>query len=296
MINYFIEKFGVISAVGGSIDNIAKGAVGSIDNIAKGGLGSLDNIAKGGLGSLDNIGKGGLGSLDNIGKGLGGNLDNIGKGLGGSADNIGKGLGGSVDNIGKGLGGNVDNIGKGLGGNADNIGKGLGGSADNLAGGTDNLVKNLDDVGQVSDDAVKKVDNAIKNSPDDLVTKSKGILAQAGDAAFDFAKKHPLLAAAGLTASGVAIYAAANNISFAQATGQLTNSIGTNVIKPIAESVGTLAGAAVSVGVNDVAGPLLAPIWKAFGEIFSNFKKPLIIIGVILVLIILYKIYNFINN
>ena len=237
--------------------------VGSIDNIAKGAIGSIDNIAKGGIGSIDNLAKGGLGSLDNIGKGLGGSLDNVGKGIGGSADNLGKGLSGS---------------------------------ADNLAGGADNLVKNIDDVGKVSDDAVKNVDNAIKSSPDELVTKSKGILSQAGDAALDFAKKHPLLAAAGLTASGVAIYAAANNMSFAQATGQLTNSVGTNVIKPIAESVGTLAGAAVNVGVNDVAGPILTPIWNAIKEIFNGFRTPLIIIGVILALIIIYKIYNFINN
>jgi hypothetical protein len=225
-----------------------------------------------------------------IGKDVG--LD-VGKGIGKDiAIDIGKGVGKDIGlDVGKGIGKDIGlDVGKGIGKDVGlDVGKGIGKDV-GLDVGKDVSKVAATDAGK---DAVV---DAVKNSPEALVKESKSILSQAGDAAVDFAKKNPMLAAAGFTASGVAIYAAANHISFAEATGQLTNSVGTNVIKPIAESVGTLAGSVVSVGVNDVAGPILAPIWNSAKEIFSAFKTPLIIIGVILVLIIIYKIYNFINN
>jgi hypothetical protein len=221
----------------------------------------------GGAADLGKIGKIGddLGSIGKIGDDLGG----IGK--------IGDDLGG-IGKIGDDLGG-IGKIGDNLGGTVGKIGDDLGGTG-----------------GKISDDTLKTVDDAIKNSPDELVAKSKSILAQAGESATNFAKKHPILTGVGLTAGGVAIYAAATNKSFDQSVRELTNSVGTNVIRPISESVSNLAGTVLEVGARDVGQPLLGPIWDAIKEFFNAFKIPLIIIGVILVLIIIYKIYNFVNN
>jgi hypothetical protein len=220
-----------------------------------------------------------IGGATDLGR-IGGDLGGIGK-IGGDLGGIGK-IGGDLGGIGKigdDLGGTVGKIGDDLGGTVGKIGDDLGGTG-----------------GKISDDALKTVDDAIKNSPDELVTKSKSILAQAGESATNFAKKHPILTAAGLTAGGVAIYAAATNKSFDQAVKELTNSVGTNVIRPISESVSNLAGTVLQVAGRDIGQPLFGPIWDAIKDFFNAFKTPLIIIGVILALIIIYKIYNFVNN
>jgi len=229
-----------------------------------------------------------------IGKGVGKDIGlDIGKGIGKDIGlDIGKGIGKDIGlDVGKGIGKDVGlDVGKGIGKDVGlDVGKGIGKDV-GLDVGKDVSKVAATDAGK---DAVV---DAVKNSPEALVKESKSILSQAGDAAVDFAKKHPRLTAAGLTASGVAIYAAANHISFNEATSQLTNSVGTNVIKPIAESVGTLAKSALNIATNDIAKPVLEPFWDAIKEFFNAFKTPLIIIGVILVLIIIYKIYNFINN
>jgi hypothetical protein len=232
----------------------------------------------GGAADLGRVG-GNLGSIGKIGGDLGGTVGKIGDDLGGTIGKIGDDLGGTIGKIGDDLGGTVGKIGDNLGGTVGKIGDDLGGTG-----------------GKISDDTLKTVDDAIKNSPDELVTKSKSILAQAGESATNFAKKHPILTGVGLTAGGVAIYAAATNKSFDQAVKELTNSVGTNVIRPISESVSNLAGTVLQVGVRDVGQPFFGPIWDAIKEFFNAFKTPLIIIGVILALIIIYKIYNFVNN
>ena len=96
---------------------------------------------------------------------------------------------------------------------------------------------------------------------------------QAGSSVAKFAKNNPILAALGLTAAGVGIYAAVKGISFDQATEEIANKT-TEEITQIVKGVGGAAAQIISEGiapaVSDVAGATGGAVGGAAGNLIGS--------------------------
>jgi hypothetical protein len=198
-------------------------------------------------------------------------LQGLTKSIGPSAS-FGKNLSNLADSLGKNIGNTLPGAAK----SADSLG-GAAKSADSLAA----AAKSADSLGGAAKSA-DSVGGASKTA-DDLAAATKGnktllnnagdIMKQAGSSVAKFAKNNPILAALGLTAAGVGIYAAVKGISFDQATEEIANKT-TEEITQIVKGVGGAAAQIISEGiapaVSDVAGATGGAVGGAAGNLIGS--------------------------
>ena len=133
---------------------------------------------------------------------------------------------------------------------------------------------------QFAKDALTTVAYQLKTAAKTIIEKTGSILKTIGGKAFNLAKKYPKLALLGLTAAGIAIYAAAKGITFEQACIFL----GKQLAKDVAEMAKALNKTAC-----EVTGVCPSDIIDNF---LTYLKYGGIVIGVILLLYLIYYIFK----
>ena len=240
-------KFDVVSTIGKNADTVgalAKNAdtVGALAKNAD----TLTALAK---------------NADTLGA-LAKNADTIGA-LAKNADTLGA-LAKNADTLGA-LAKNADTIGA-LAKNADTVGA-LAKNADTVGA----LAKNADTVGALgkNSDALQSLIKADKS----FVTKTLDVIKTGGSSVANFTKAHPKLVLAGLGVSGVGIYAAANGLSFGQATDKL-GKMAANEVAEVVKATGSAAAQVITQGVApaiiEVAGASGNAVGGAAGNLIGS--------------------------
>ena len=309
---------GIGAAVGKSGANAAADAAAKIaaKNIA---AASAKTIADAAAAA---VGKNVAGAVANVAaKGAGGAVANVAaKGAGDAAANVAaKGAGGAVAKNAGDVAGAAGAAGGAAAKNAGDVAGAAGGAAAKNAG---DLAAGAGKAGgKAADDVVgaggKAVDD-IAGAGGKAGSSAADVLRAAGASVGRFALRHPLLVAAGLTAAGLAIYAAAKGISFDQAAEELKDKTVDELkeivedVKPLAEELGGLAGDVISEVVQpiaapivdagaDLAGDILTPIMENAGDLISkvftaifgpNAGSYLMYGGIVFVLIIIFMIFR----
>jgi hypothetical protein len=165
----------------------------------------------------------------------------------------------------------------------NDLAKGVSGDIGNqLAKSTaENVVKMSTAFGK---DALTTVAYRLKTGAKQLFTDAKLMLKNIGGKTYDLAKKYPKLFALGLTAAGIAIYAAAKGITYKQAC--------KNLLNETAEGVKEIAGTLNEVACDGI-GVCPSKIFDNFSNFFLYFGIGL---GIIVLLIVIYYIFSIRNN